>query len=253
MTTLVVLSPHLDDAVLSCGGRIAHAVGAGRRVVVATFFTRDEPIDPPSPLAADLRRWWQLPPGEVMARRRTEDLEACRRLGAEARHLDLAEAPYRLGSDNRALYPSLESLFAELAPGEAAGSGEVAAALDGVVAESGAECELLGPLGVGHHVDHQLVRAALLARSEPVALYEEFPYTEWKWFAARRALARLPEQQRFESSTLPLDAALVDRRRAAIAAYASQVPALFRTEARLARQLRRAARRTGGERIWRRR
>ncbi|KAB2956573.1 MAG: PIG-L family deacetylase, partial [Thermoanaerobaculia bacterium] len=56
MTDLLVLSPHLDDAVLSCGGRIADEVARGRDVLVVTVFTADEPAEPPSRLAADLRR-----------------------------------------------------------------------------------------------------------------------------------------------------------------------------------------------------
>jgi len=257
---LVVLSPHLDDAVLSCGGRIAHAVEQGRRVIVATVFTRDEPAEPPSALAADLRRWWNLPPGEVMSRRRAEDVEACRRLGAESLHLDLAEAPYRTdGTDGTdgpdaagaILYPTLGSLYGELAPADAAAESELVRAL----ARFEPEAELLGPLGVGHHVDHQLVRRALLAARPGAALYEEFPYTEWKWFAVARALRALGADggSRWEEETVPIDSRLLDRRREAIAAYASQVPAMFRTDARLAKQLRRAVRRAGGERIWRRR
>lgn len=45
---------------------------------------------------------------------------------------------------------------------------------------------------------------------------------------------------------------LFERKVAAILAYRSQVPAMFRGEARLRKQLRRQLRRAGGERIWRR-
>ena len=223
---------------------------AGRRVVVATFFTRDEPREPPSRLAADLRRWWSLPPGEVMARRRAEDLEANRRLGAEPLHLDFPEAPYRTGTDGRILYGDLASLFGELRADDLPWQEALADRIAEVAAGLGPDAEVLGPLGVGHHVDHQLVRRALDRVRPDAALYEEFPYNEWKFFAVRRALGGaagwVPE-------SLPLDAGLLERRRQAILAYTSQVRPMFRTEGRLAKQLRRAARRSGGERIWRRR
>jgi LmbE family N-acetylglucosaminyl deacetylase len=250
MRPLVVLSPHLDDAILSCGGRIARAVDAGRRALVATLFTRDQPPAPPSALAAELRRRWNLPAGEVMARRRAEDLEACRRLGAEPLHLDLPEALYRSDERGEPLYPTLGALFGELAPADLAGQREIAGRIARLAEEIGGEPELFGPLGVGNHVDHQLARRALLQVRPHAALYEEFPYTEWKWFAVSRALGRAAE---WEPEVLPVDAALLERRRHAIAAYASQVPAMFRTEGRLGKQLRRAARRAGGERVWRRR
>lgn len=251
--TLIVLSPHLDDAALSCGGRIAQAVDAGRRVVIATVFTRDEPLEPPSRLAADLRRWWQLPAGEVMKSRRAEDLEACRRLGAEPLHLGLPEAPYRTDAEGRILYPDLASLFAELAPADLSWQQEIAGRIEELDRRCGPDSELLGPLCVGNHVDHQLVRHALHQARPDAALYEEFPYSEWKWFAVRRALAAANHAAGWVSESLPLDAQLLERRRQAILAYASQVPSMFRTEARLAKQLRRAVRRSGGERLWRRR
>jgi LmbE family N-acetylglucosaminyl deacetylase len=246
VSDLVFVSPHLDDAVLSCGGRIARAVAAGRRVVVATLFTRDEPAEPPSRLAADLRRWWKLPAGEVMAIRRAEDREACARLGAEPLHLDLPEAPYRLDSAGRPLYTTLAALFDRLDGDDRPWVDAIAARL----AELGAGAELVGPLGVGNHVDHQLARRALERARPDAALYEEFPYSEWKWFAVARALGR---KRDWADDVLPLAPAEVEARLRAIAAYASQVPSLFRTEGRLRRQLRRALARAGGERLWRRR
>ncbi len=250
---LIVLSPHLDDAALSCGGRIARAVDAGRRVVVATLFTQDEPLEPPSKLAADLRRWWSLPAGKVMKSRREEDLEACRRLGAEALHLDLPEAPYRTGARGAILYPDLKTLYGELALDDLPWRARIADTISGFVREHGDDLEILGPLGVGHHVDHLLVRDALLLARPEAALYEEFPYTEWSWFAVRRAFAPLGGAAPWSSDSLPLDAGQLERRRQAILAYTSQLPTLFRTEGRLDQQLRRALRRSGGERLWRRR
>lgn len=246
--TLIVLSPHLDDAALSCGGRIAQAVDAGRRVVVATFFTQDEPREPPSQLAADLRRWWKLPAGEVMRARRDEDLEACRRLGAEALHLDLPEAPYRTDAHGTVLYPSLKALFAEPAGDDFPWRERIAGTIADLAARAGGDPELLAPLGVGGHVDHLLVRAAAERVGRELAYYEEFPYVAWKWLALRQTLGR-PADWSAEAIALTPDQ--FERKVAAITAYASQVPAMFHTEARLRKQLRRHDRKAGGERIWR--
>lgn len=243
MLDALYLSPHLDDAVLSCGGRIARAVGEGGRVTIATFFTADEPAEPPSALAADLRRWWNLPAGEVMARRRAEDQEAARRLGAEALHLGLAEAPYRLGG-GAPLYPTLASLYGAVAAGDGA-TVELAAER---IRELPTATLVAVPLGVGGHVDHQVVRRAAERSGRALAYYEEFPYSEWKWFAIRRALGRRTD---WREEVLALAPAEVEARVAAILAYASQVPAMFRSEARLRKQLRRQLRRAGGERLWR--
>lgn len=246
MLDALYLSPHLDDAVLSCGGRIAAAAARGERVLVATLFTADEPVEAPSPLAADLRRWWRLPAGEVMKARRAEDEIAVRSLGAEPLHLGLAEAPYRFSPDGAPLYPSLASLYGRLAAQDEPAIAAAAAR----IGELPSARWVAVPLGVGGHVDHLAVRRAAEASGRELAYYEEFPYSEWKWFAIRRALG---ERSSWAAEVLPLSPELVERRLRAIQAYASQVPSMFRTEARLRKQLRRQLRRAGGERLWRRR
>ncbi len=239
----VYLSPHLDDAILSCGGRIARECAAGERIVVLTLFTADEPATPPSPFATTLARWWNLPPGEVMRARRREDLEACARLACHAEHAGLVEAPYRLDAAGRPLYTSLEALFGAVAEADEPLVERLVARLAGI--ETG---RLVAPLGVGGHVDHRLARRAA-ERARPDALfYEEFPYTEWKWRAVDRALGRRAD---WRAETIQLTDVELVARREAIECYRSQVPALFRTPARLAKQLRRALRRAGGERLWR--
>ncbi|MBP1641632.1 MAG: hypothetical protein H6Q03_301 [Acidobacteria bacterium] len=247
MTDLLVLSPHLDDAVLSCGGRIAETTARGGDVLVVTVFTADEPAVPPSRLAADLRRWWRLPAGEVMAARRREDAEALARLGAGLLHLGLPEAPYRLAASGRPFYDQLAHLFGEPEPED---RDALAGALGAHLAQLPRAELLLAPLAVGGHVDHRLLRAAVEAQDGPAAYYEEFPYAEWKWLALRRALG---SRRAWSAETLPLSKETFERRVGAILAYESQVPAMFRSEARLRKQLRRYLRRAGGERVWRRR
>ncbi|GMU65368.1 MAG: hypothetical protein AMXMBFR36_16420 [Acidobacteriota bacterium] len=244
---LVVLSPHLDDGALSCGGRLAATTGRGGRALLVTVFAGDEPPEPANPLATRLREVWGLPAGGVVEARRAEDREAARRLGAAVAHWPFAEALYRMdASGTRPLYDSVEALYAPPAAADLEHIDTIAAR----IAALPPAALLLAPLGVGGHVDHRLVRSAAERSGREVAFYEEFPYSEWKWFAVRRALERPRD---WESESLPLPATLAEVKRDAILAYRSQVGALFRTEGRLGKQLRRHARRAGGERIWRRR
>src|SRR5262245_33163032 len=46
---IVVLSPHLDDAVLSLGGLISREVALGRKVEVVSCFTSGPPLDTIAP------------------------------------------------------------------------------------------------------------------------------------------------------------------------------------------------------------
>jgi hypothetical protein len=90
----LALSPHLDDAAFSCGGTLARLAEAGWRVVVATLFTRSVPDPTGFALACQLDKGLG-PEVDYMALRRAEDRDAMRALGAEARWLDLPEAPHR--------------------------------------------------------------------------------------------------------------------------------------------------------------
>src|SRR5437764_2009359 len=91
------LSPHLDDAVLSCGGTIADLVAGGEDVSALTFFA-GQGVPPFAPLATELHACWGSPP-DVVKLRRAEDVAALARLGASALHEDVPDAIYRRDQD----------------------------------------------------------------------------------------------------------------------------------------------------------
>ncbi len=246
MIDRLYLSPHLDDAALSCGGQIAQAARRGERVAIATVFAAPEPAGPLSDLALMLHRGWGLPFGRVIAIRRAEDRDACRALGAEPLHLELPEAPYRRDPASGApLYADARALFRPVAAADAA----TGAALRAALRELPPARLMVAPLAVGGHVDHHLVRAAA-ERCYGAALehYEDFPYVA-RW----RSLARARRPRRaWASRVIVLDEADVAARCAAIACFRSQVRPLFRPAARMERAVRRRVARVGGERLWRR-
>ncbi|HMG27490.1 MAG TPA: PIG-L family deacetylase [Acidimicrobiia bacterium] len=96
LTRIVVLSPHLDDAVLGCGRFLAAHPGA----MVLTVFA-GAPHRYPDPMT-----WWdQLagfgPDDDPLDARRKEDAKALAELGAEPVRLDFVEHQY-LSRDDRA-------------------------------------------------------------------------------------------------------------------------------------------------------
>ena len=86
----IYLSPHLDDAVLSCGGRISQQTARGEKVLVVTVCAGDPPPAPLSEFAQALHIRWALPFHPVAARR-DEDEAALAVLGASALHLPLPD------------------------------------------------------------------------------------------------------------------------------------------------------------------
>ena len=248
MTRHLVLSPHLDDAALSCGGRIARDSRAGALVEILTVFAGDEPAASASPLVDRVFGLWKLPEGQVMASRRAEDLRAGERLGARAVWWSELEAIHRRDPASGApLYVDLRQLYGPVAPAESALVESLAARLAALPPAD----RVAAPLGVGGHIDHRILRAAAeRAFGGRLEFYEEFPYVLWKWLALRKARGA---RRFWAAESTALEAGDVDARIEAIGCYASQVKPMFGDPARMAASVRRHVRRAGGERVWRRR
>lgn len=172
MAVNVYLSPHLDDAVFSCGGLIASQIAASEPVAVVTICAGDPPAEGLSPLAQELIARWGTG-ADASGDRRSEDHMACGRLGAAVVHLDLPDAIYRLDAEGRPLYPTEASLFGPLHPADRARVEDLAGRLQSVSPD---QSVLYCPLGVGGHVDHILTRQAAESTGRPLRYYRDFPY-----------------------------------------------------------------------------
>jgi len=176
--TYLYLSPHLDDAVLSCGGTIYRQARDGARVLVATLFAGSPANADLTPFTRELwERWGRA--DDPVAARRAEDRAALALLGAEALHLPYLDCVYRQAPDTgEALYPTVEHIFAALHPAEEHLAAELAAGLCARV-PLGPGVALCAPLAAGHHVDHQIARRLARGLRDAVAslaCYEDWPY-----------------------------------------------------------------------------
>ena len=173
---LLVVSPHLDDAVLSCSALLDRA----EPIDVLTVFTGAP--DPP------VRASWDKLTGfedsaQSMAARREEDRVAFRDTRHRVRYLDLLEREYSPHPRPSSDLETIASAVGEWS--ERAGGGVVAvpAGAGRRPGRVGAKIEsLLGPRrGTPPHPDHLLVRDTAVAALEPhptsgILLYEELPY-----------------------------------------------------------------------------
>ncbi len=146
----LVLSPHWDDAVLSCWS----VLGAAGELSVVNVFAALPP--------AGRRGPWEAFAGLADSReraraRREEDVRALSLAGRDAHNLELPEIQQRDGPD-------------------AVSAAAVGRALAEAVPRAS---RVYAPAGIGGHVDHVLARRCalrLLARGMPVTLYAELPY-----------------------------------------------------------------------------
>lgn len=211
----IYLSPHLDDAVFSCGGLIASQVAAGDVVTVLTIFAGDPGPGPIPDLAQAMHRLWGVGPDPV-GDRRTEDHLACGRLGASVVHLPLMDAIYRVGPANVVRYNSVEAIFGPVHPADAGLAEEIWGHLSRACP---LEAVLYCPLGLGRHVDHRLTRVAAERLGRPLRYYQDLPYAV-RGGSPPAELEAAPGREQL----LPLSPEQIDAWVAAVAEYRSQVP-----------------------------
>jgi LmbE family N-acetylglucosaminyl deacetylase len=183
---VAILSPHLDDAVLSCWSVLS---GPGR-VLVVNVFTG-------APAAGSGARWWDRLTGagdsaQRMRERIDEDRRALALAGRSAVNLGLLEAQYR--DDG-----SVPGLVAPLAE-----------SLDG-------GCLLYVPAAMGEHPDHALVRDAALAlrrNGAQVILYADLPHAiarGWpSWVAGAAGFPDVDDEWERALRAVGVDAAAAD-------------------------------------------
>ncbi len=170
--TIVVLSPHRDDAAFSLGLAVDVWLAQGHTVSVLNCFTQSA-YAPYSDIEA-------LHPNDrvsfASAVRRREDLAWNKLVGNRLtfHDLDLLDAPLRLGCS------ADEVLTVEIRAGDRA-----LARVEGAVAKLARKSHenqvlLAAPLALGGHIDHRVVHQAVLqslaTTPMPVAFYEDLPY-----------------------------------------------------------------------------
>jgi len=170
--TVMVVSPHLDDAVLSCGALIADATRRRADVIVVTVFN-GRPTPPVSGPAARFHARCGLVEGSAMDEREKEDDAALGLLGARTERLHLPEALYRKDPAGAPLYSTDPAVFEDPHPGD--DSGTVAEFL-GAQVDAVRPDLVLAPLGIGSHVDHLLAARAASRLGARVLHYEDVPY-----------------------------------------------------------------------------
>jgi LmbE family N-acetylglucosaminyl deacetylase len=238
--THLYISPHLDDAILSCGGRIWQQAQAGERVLVVTIFAGAPAPDAPlSPFAQEMHARWRL--ADAVAARREEDAAALTRLGAEGVYWPYVDCIYRRAPDGRFLCASEQALFGKVHPAESALIAELADRLRALVWKQGGT--IYAPLAVGCHVDHQVVRRAVEGLAG-VVYYEDYPY------AARPGMLTVAlGAGRWQAELVSLSQEALEAKIAAIACYGSQFSSLdWADAAEMAAAVRAFAQQTGGDR-----
>jgi LmbE family N-acetylglucosaminyl deacetylase len=192
------VSPHLDDAVFSCGDRIAACAGA----IVVTVFAGFAPRN-------DVPTRWDAecgfgPDDDVIAARRAEDRAALAALGATPLWLDFRDEQYGETRDTKAITRALGDLLRTLRP-----------------------AAMCVPLGL-FHGDHRRASDAALALVAPGTLWLAYADAIYRRIpgAVDERLAQLADRGYAFASEDASAAPASVRKREAVLCYRSQHRAL---------------------------
>jgi LmbE family N-acetylglucosaminyl deacetylase len=209
---LVVVSPHLDDAVLSLGATLSEASRIGIEVTNLTVFAGD--LDSTAPPAHWDRKAGFSSAGAAARLRRREDAAACALIGMAPIWLSFADSQY--ASDRSGVWQQMEPVLQR------------------------ADLILIPGFPLWHE-DHVWVSNVIYEHEQelaPIALYAEQPYAELAWFAHQRVPEREAPLIGLEDGSLSWvrsrpSAGSWLRKNRALLRYGSQLRALARPSIRL--------------------
>lgn len=237
----IYISPHLDDAVLSCGGLIREQTSSKTPVEIWTVCTMDPPSEKISPFANLQHTQWGAGM-DAFSMRRSEDIAACQLMGARYRHLPFLDCIYRQSKDGFWLYASEQAIFGDLSVEDAATLYTLQTFLAAILKPDDI---LVVPLTIGKHVDHQMVRIATEGLGRPLLYYADLPYA-------------IDHPEKIDEATLNFKSQLFEVSHQNLAswqnaslAYRSQLNVLFDGEENMRSDIETYYQREKGLRLWR--
>ncbi len=236
----IYISPHFDDAVLSCGGLIWEQTQQGIPVEIWTICAGDAPLGQLSPLAQVCHHQWGMNTArEVVTARRIENEKAASLVGAETVNFSIPDCIYRCSPEGELLYPA--DVFVPINPLEKDLGMEISATLTSEILPGDVvSC----PLTIGGHLDHVLARLAAERMDCSLWYYADIPYL----FNHPELLP--PATYGLQETLFPVSKTGLKIWQKGIACYATQIAMLFETKERMLAEIRSYWESQGGIRLW---
>lgn len=230
-------SPHLDDAVLSCGGLLS-LLGEKNAVLIVNVFSQAKE----GKLSRYSKNYLHFcgfkDKNDYFKTREKEDKQAAALVRAKTSYLDLPEAIFRFQPRflfPRFFYNSKKKLLGKIDSKDKQILTEVKRGIKEKIDEAGEKIDrIYFPLAIGGHVDHRILNQVgfemakeKLVAQEKIFFYQDFPYLlksqmkKWEIKLKKKGL-------RVKKIHLPKE--VVEKKHQAILCYRSQIKPLFGTK-----------------------
>ena len=204
-----------------------------------------------SQFAASLHARWKTG-AESVNQRSLEDAASCARLGATHRHLSTPDCIYRRAPTENLSPGEKQSVF--LYTTEASLFGSLHTTEDGLIKSLSKElartlplkAQVVCPLALGDHVDHQLVRRAAERIERPMLYYSDYPYV-------LESMDILEQMKRVGWSTIPhsISESGMVAWEEAISSHSSQISTFWSDSTSMRTALRTFRQKMAGVLLWR--
>lgn len=206
------ISPHFDDAIGSCGGKIYQDILNKNDVAIITIFSKTK--TPYSDYAKSLHEYWNLK--NPINDRNRENENACQILNAKIINLNYLDAIYRTHNNNY-LYPEDGDIFKDINNYDYNLKELIE---EDLLKKIDKDSILYFPLSVGNHVDHIItyqVGLALKKKGYKVVFYKDNFYE-----------GQLPEEcQKLKKFEIIMDDDMLLKKCESVSRYTSQINMLF--------------------------
>ncbi len=185
------VSPHLDDAALSCGGLLCHLADKTDVTVVSVFTKVTQ-----SPYTLSARQFLKQcknPDAEnLFEERKKEDVEALNSIGVKTTHLGFVDASWRKKEGLHGLRKAIADVFPEfghvyptyrwnvisgvISKYDNSLMDSIKKSLESLIS-SHQKFVVFCPLGIGNHVDHVVVNKCCQEVFDDIIYWSDFPYS----------------------------------------------------------------------------
>jgi LmbE family N-acetylglucosaminyl deacetylase len=170
---VVVLSPHLDDAALSCGQHIWQWKQEGKKIMIITLFMKHTGYKYlPNYTKSYLKTSGFKTGDDFGAARILEDVGAMKSFGVQWEHWGLLDAGFRIYKNKKAKYPTKKSLLSAKIKNE---DKKLIETISNKLEKINSKLFLI-PFDIGAHVDHLIVKKAGEKIKGNKLYYLESPY-----------------------------------------------------------------------------
>jgi LmbE family N-acetylglucosaminyl deacetylase len=173
-------SPHIDDAIFSCGGLILKLLKKKRKIAVVNIFTKanDHKLKTGS-IKKELKKYNFKSAKKLYSSRKRSEKEIAKKINIDVFFLDFEDGLFRKNKDEF-LYPNYECLFSgKINKDEKDIFEKIKAKVLPYIENCNKKTEIYLPLGVGKHIDHIITKKVVkkLGKNLNTFLWEDVPYS----------------------------------------------------------------------------